>query len=316
MCQSKRSLNRFMKALLKLVKSAAKPNLPGRIEQLILRRIIASPQLAAKFYPYEGSRRSYILPKVGHECPKNESDLPIPPQELWLGYGKTPEEYLATGRDRIRNMKEILEASGFSLGQGSRVLDFGSASGIMMRWLYDITRAGEVWGVDILGDWVVWCQQHLSPPFKFVTTTSYPHLPFEDRYFDLIYAGSVFTHISDLAEAWLLELKRIVRPGGRLYLTVHDNTTIRKLLTDDRPPEERHPAAPILQSFEQETHFTASDFAMFAINRAPGPGAPGQAQVFYDIDYLQQHWGNYLEIISIHPEAYGHQTAILMKKYM
>jgi hypothetical protein len=53
---------------------------------------------------------------------------------------------------------------------------------------------------------------------------------------------------------------------------------------------------------------------MFAINRVPGPGFPGQAQVFYDIDYLQQHWGNYLEIISIHPEVYGPQTAILMKK--
>jgi SAM-dependent methyltransferase len=212
-------------------------------------------------------------------------------------------------------MKEILEASGFSLGQGSRVLDFGCASGIMMRWLYDVARTGEVWGVDILGGFVVWCQQHLSPPFKFVTNTSYPHLPFEDHYFNLIYAGSVFTHISDLAEAWLLELKRIVRPGGRLYLTVSDNTTIRKWLTDDgRPPEQRHPGAQLLVSFEQETHFTASDFAMFAVNRAPGPGGPGQAQVFYDIDYLQQHWGNYLEIISIHPEAYGPQTAILMKK--
>ena len=175
-----------MKALLKLfkfalrsLKFAAKPKLPARVEQLILRRIIASPQLAAKFYPYEGSRRSYILPKVGHERPKNESDLPIPPQDLWLGYGKTPEQYLRFGRDFTRKMKEILEASGFSLGQGSRVLDFGCASGIMMRWLHDIARAGEVWGVDIVGDLVVWCQQHLSPPFKFVTNTTYPHLPFE-----------------------------------------------------------------------------------------------------------------------------------------
>jgi ubiquinone/menaquinone biosynthesis C-methylase UbiE len=314
MGQSKGSLNRFMKALLKLLKFAAKPKLPARIEQLILSRIIASPQLAAKFYPYEGARRSYILPKVGHECQKNESDLPIPPQDLWLGYGKTREEYLTLGRYNVRKMKDILEASGFSLGQGSRVLDFGCASGIMMRWLSDFARAGEVWGVDIVGDLVVWCQQHLSPPFKFVTTTSYPHLPFEDRYFDLVYAGSVFTHISDLAEAWLLELKRIVRPGGRLYVTIHDNTTIRKWLTDDRPREKRHPAAIILESFKEQTHFTASDFAMLAINRAPGPGFAGQAQVFYDIDYLQQHWGHYLEIISIHPEVYGAQTAILMKK--
>jgi SAM-dependent methyltransferase len=258
-----------LKALLKLL-------IPERarseIEQWILRRIIASPQVAAKFYPYEGGRRSYILPKLSHERPKNESDLPIPPQALWLGYAKTPERYLAVGRDSIRKMKEILEASGFSLGQGSRVLDFGCASGIMMRWLYDFTRTGEVWGVDILGDYVVWCQQHLSPPFKFVTNTSYPHLPFEDHYFDLIYAGSVFTHISDLAEAWLLELKRILRPGGRLYVTVHDNTTIRKWL-DRRPPCAAH----LLVSFEQETHFTACDFGMYAINRAPGPGSSGQS---------------------------------------
>jgi SAM-dependent methyltransferase len=303
-----------MKALLKSLKFEAKQKLRPRIQQLILGTILGSPQLAAKFYPYEGARRSYILPKVGHEFPKNESDLPIPPRPLWLGYGKTPEEYLAWGRDQIRKMKDILEASGLSLGQGSRVLDFGCASGIMMRWLHDFTRAGEVWGVDIVGDSVVWGQQHLSPPFKFVTTTSYPHLPFEDRYFDLVYACSVFTHIADLAEAWLLELKRIVRPGGALYVTIHDNTTIKKWLTDDRPREERLDVEKLLESFEEEAHFTASGFAMFAINRAPGPGTEGQAQVFYDIDYLQQHWGNYLEIISIHPEVCGDQTAILMKK--
>jgi SAM-dependent methyltransferase len=307
--------------MLRILKFIAKPSkLAPRIKQLIferiLRRIIGSPQVAAKFYPYEGARRSYILPKVGHECPKNESDLPIPPQDLWLNYGKTPEEYLAWGRDQIRKMKDILEVSGLSLEQGSRVLDFGCASGIMMRWLYDFALAGEVWGVDIVGDLVVWCQQHLSPPFKFVTTTSYPHLPFEDRYFDLVYAGSVFTHIADLAEAWLLELKRILRPGGKLYVTIHDNTTIRKWLADDRPREEQFKMANFLQSFEEGTHFTESDFAMFAINRAPGPGFEGQAQVFYDIDYLQQHWGNYLEIISIHPEVYGEQTAILMKKQL
>jgi hypothetical protein len=72
--------------------------------------------------------------------------------------------------------------------------------------------------------------------------------------------------------------------------------------------------AKLLESFEAETHVTASDFAMFAINRAPGPGFEGEAQVFHDIDYLKQHWGNYLEIVSIHPETYGYQTAILMKK--
>ena len=113
-----KALLKLLKFALRLLKFAAKPKLPARVERLILRRIIASPQLAAKFYPYEGARRAYILPKVSHEHTKNESSLPIPPQDLWLGYGETPEQYLAWGRHHTCKMKDILEASGFSLGDG------------------------------------------------------------------------------------------------------------------------------------------------------------------------------------------------------
>ena len=49
---------------------------------------------------------------------------------------------------------------------------------------------------------------------NFATVTTAPHLPFADGYFDFAYCSSVFTHISDLADAWLLELRRIVRSGG------------------------------------------------------------------------------------------------------
>jgi SAM-dependent methyltransferase len=65
----------------------------------------------------------------------------------------------------------------------------------------------------------------------FATGTTAPHVPFEDRTFDLIYCGSVFTHISELAEAWLLELRRILRPGGYVYVTIHTRHTIDLLLT-------------------------------------------------------------------------------------
>lgn len=54
-----------------------------------------------------------------------------------------------------------------------------------------------------------------TPSFRFVTTTTLPHLPFADGYFHMIHAGSVFTHIADLAEAWLLEIRRVLaRAGG------------------------------------------------------------------------------------------------------
>jgi SAM-dependent methyltransferase len=237
--------------------------------------------------------------------------LPVPPQNLWLGYANSPEDYLANGRRRVDQTREILRATAFDLELGHHVLDFGCASGIMLRWFIDIAETGEVWGVDILSAAILWCQQNLGPPFKFVTTTSSPHLPFEDRYFDFIYAGSVFTHIADLAEAWLLELRRILRPGGRLLITVHDNESIKCILDEGMTPG----LYSRLRSFDDQTHFRTTGFSMFTIDRAPGPGGAGQAQVFYDLDYLLRHWTNYLKVITTVPRVWGgKQTAVVLTK--
>src|SRR5204863_7451754 len=62
-----------------------------------------------------------------------------------------------------------------------------------------------------------------------VTTTA-AHLPFEDRFFDLVYCGSVFSHMGEMCDAWLLELARVIRPGGTLYLTVVTRDSLRSYL--------------------------------------------------------------------------------------
>ena len=44
----------------------------------------------------------------------------------------------------------------------------------------------------------------MEAPFHFAVTIIVPQLPFEDNHFDLIYAGSVLTHIDDPVKSWLL----------------------------------------------------------------------------------------------------------------
>ena len=269
------------------------------------------PQLPAKFFPYKPHSRSYILPRSTPSDEAPEGQLPIPPRNLWLGYAKTPEQYLASGHRRADQMREILATVGFKLQPGAKILDFGCASGIVLRWLPDIAKTGEAWGVDISSEAMIWCQQNLSPPFKFATTTSFPHLPFEDHYFDFVYALSVFTHIAELAEAWLLELKRVVRPGGRLFITVHDNETIKCVLDEHLEPR----LYDVLRAFDEQTSFRLNGFSVFSINRTPGPGTAGQAQVFYDLDYLLRHWGGYLKVITTVPRVFnGKQTAIVFSR--
>jgi len=141
-----------------------------------------------------------------------------------------------------------------------------------------------------------------QPPFKFLTVTTAPHLPFEDRYFDLIYCGSIFSHIDDLADAWLLELKRILQPSGRLYITVHDKHSLQQYKTEDWSLGE------LVRLYDKKQMISQVDFNMFTIGRGHS------SQVFYDINYLQQHWGCFLDVISVTQDAYGAQTAILLKK--
>jgi ubiquinone/menaquinone biosynthesis C-methylase UbiE len=270
--------------------------------------LMRDPRLTAKFYPYAAREDSYL---VGKQKDPRGPGLPIPPREFWYGYADTNDGYLSWGHEVVGNLKDILSANGFELRPGHRVLDFGCASGIMLRWLPDVALANEVWGVDINGPVINWCQLHLSPPFRFATTTTLPHLPFEDNFFDLIYAGSVFTHIADLAEMWLLELRRILRPGGRLYITIHDEHTIELI---ERNPEANSFLDDLLKEFSAHTPFSSSDFSMLAINRTPGPGARGQAQVFYHTDFIRRHWGSFLKVIAIHSEAYGSHSAVVLEK--
>jgi SAM-dependent methyltransferase len=196
--------------------------------------LINNPYVPDIFLPYKPGETSYLLLN-SEDRDWERSGFPIPPEHLrgYIGYGKTTELFLNSGKEHFDTMIDILGKSDFFIGSVNRILDFGCGAGRMIRWLDDCVEHSEVWGVDIQAELIIWCQQHLSPPFKFATVTTAPHLPFEDRYFDLIYCGSIFSHIDDLADAWLLELKRILQPGGRLYITVHDKHSLQQYKTED-----------------------------------------------------------------------------------
>ena len=259
---------------------------------------------AIKYFPYKKSDDSFVIPKApAVQYAMCRSGLPIPPEELWSGYGGTSEEYLSSGREHAQTMLSILHSSNFTLKRGSGILDFGCAAGRMIRELKDLSSLCEIWGTDISAEHIYWCKQHLSPPFYFVTTTTIPHLPFEDSYFDLVYAGSVFTHIDDLAEAWLLELRRVLSQTGRLYITIHDNNTVQLL-------DGKYKTNWLAIKMNNNPFYAQSKYShgMLVVGRDTG------SQVFYDSAYFLKILEPMFDILSVNQEAYGFQTAILLKK--
>jgi len=259
------------------------------------------PQTALYDYsPYRGYADSYCLPNHPDDFDGyGPQGLPVPPEWLRFGY-RTSERYLQSGQQDMTAMLNVCP-----MGDAQRILDFGCGSGRMIRWLQDYAKESEIWGTDINADFVMWCQQHLSPPFHFALTTMLPHLPFEDRYFDYIYAGSVFTHLDDLAAAWMLELRRILTTGGRMYITIHDENTL-ELLSNEYSD---HPAA---LNFRKQEHFdtyTQCDFGMFSLGRRTS------SQVFYKSEYFKK-WVTSLNmnIISITPGMYRYQTGVVLQR--
>ena len=296
-------------SLRNLAKSALRPianmllssadSLPPKISNTIS----DDPAITAKFLPFQPNTPTLVLSKQTAKS----GVLPLPPKNMREGYDSDDDAFLKTGREDISSMLAILDASGMQITESSRVMELGCATGRMLRHLESQARQGaEVWGVDITAESILWCQQNLYPPFRFCTSTTLPHLPFEDNYFDVIYAGSVFTHIFDLWDMWLMELKRIIKPGGCLYLTIHDQSMIEAGRRDypDHWLTKQIEANDVLRP-----RLAKNDWTMFTIGRTPK-----STLVYYDTESLKRMWGQYLDVVSIHPQACGPQTAVLLRK--
>ena len=204
-------------------------------------------------------------------------------------------------------MKEILKEDEFIFKPGQHILELGCSAGRLLRWLADYAEDSEIWGADINARHITWCQQNLSPPFNFVTTTTSPHLPFEDNYFDLIFAGSVFTHIAELADAWLLELRRILKINGRLYITVLDHIGIETL----KEEYSQHDAWITLDEFFKRNGIsTHEDYDMVVFNRS----SLTSNRVAYNREFLVDKLLRWFKIKSVTNNAYGWQSGYLIEK--
>lgn len=114
----------------------------------------------------------------------------------------------------------VIEES-VSLGDGTRVLDFGCGCGRTLRWMIERHPAVDFTGVDCDAEAIDWCRAAF-PRAAFHATQADPPLPFTDHSFDAVYCISVFTHLDEAAQdRWLRELARVLKPGGRLLLTIH-----------------------------------------------------------------------------------------------
>jgi SAM-dependent methyltransferase len=290
-------------------------------EQGRRRLLDLSPQLmqTSQFWPHEYRSDGYSRPVNGTRD-RALSDLPIPPRKYWAYYCTSPESYLSSGQEDVQTMSRLLAEHGATLDNAGRILELGCAGGRMLRWLAHLAPETQLWGTDVWSSAILWCQDHLSPPMFFATNTVVPHLPFEDRSFGLVFCGSVFTHLDDLAETWFLELHRVLRPGGHLYFSVNDQHAVRVFEGEADPVNypryyERTGGQKPWDEYVEAFH-ARPDYERFRRGDAYmlTKGRSIDAQVLWNSDVLCQRLEHGYRKLAITPEAYGHQTTVLLER--
>jgi SAM-dependent methyltransferase len=181
----------------------------------------------------------YLSLRVGRQSGRAPDGFPVPAPRLRVLVARRSSvtAFLDSGAMEAQAISELVARHGSPIEEMSSILDFGCGCGRIARNWAGLGD-GRVFGCDYNRELVLWCQHNL-PFMDARVNASLPPFPF-DRRFDLIYAVSVFTHLSEAAlEAWLGECRRALSPDGILLFTTLGQRYADRLSTSERRAFER-----------------------------------------------------------------------------
>jgi nucleoside-diphosphate-sugar epimerase/SAM-dependent methyltransferase len=247
---------------------------------------------------------------------------PFPPAELMSSVsGLTREEdFAAHGTDIYRALSL---ASDVAITEYKSILDFGCGCGRLARMFKG--HPHKTSGCDIDARHIKWIKDAL-PYMNAKVSRVTPPIPFPDNEFDAVISISIFTHLTEKSQdAFLSELHRVCRPGGRLFLTVHgaraleravNEPAIRTMLAIDDDQFER-----VRKDFISDRHAFALQFGHLTTVSATGAVLPGKeiSEAFeYGISfttesYIRAHWSKWFEVLSIcHGAIHDFQDIVVL----
>lgn len=179
------------------------------------------------------------------------------------------------------------------------VLDWGCGAGRLARYLPALWP--RLTGVDIDADNVATCER-LMPAARFLPVPLRPPTPLADASFDLVIGLSVLTHLGQaMQDAWLSELRRVMRPGGLALLSV-TGLSQSALYGED--------VATIVETHRLGFRAAGRNGQLDAVL----PGSDYYQDVRHSHDYILSHWNTAFEVLDIVPALAGDQDAVVLRR--
>jgi ubiquinone/menaquinone biosynthesis C-methylase UbiE len=164
---------------------------------------------------------------------QNNPDVVLPPDYMiYESFQMNYENYYKDSEDTAKWLISYFEKH-LDL-HNIKILEWGCGPARIIRHLPRLLNDScEIYGSDYNSKTIEWCRGNIQG-IKFSKNNLQPPLEYDSNFFDVIYATSVFTHLSeDMHYAWFEELKRVCKKDGIIFLTTHGDNCKPKLSEEE-----------------------------------------------------------------------------------
>lgn len=245
----------------------------------------------------------------------------FPPEELQRQFvGTSGQVALNEAFKFYSEIKRYAGKLGLKLGRDSRIMDFGSGWGRIIRFFLKDVAAENLYGIDVDSEMTDICTNTVKHG-NYIAIKPLPPLEFSEGCFDIIYAYSVFSHLAEPVQIkWVEEFSRILKPGGILVVTTQARSFIelcRTLRNQSNTSNNWYHA--LAHSFV-DTEAALADYDSGKFLYSPtGGGGPRDASFYGEAvippGYVKREWTKYLALCDfIDDPALLSQALIVMQK--
>lgn len=233
--------------------------------------------------------------------------------------GSSFEEALTEASEFYVFLKNAAAQQGKDISGQSRILDFGCGWGRFIRFFMKEVASENIFGSDVMPLAINICKQNALPG-HFDVLEKDGTLPYPDKFFDVLMAYSVFTHLpEDVHLHWMRELARVSKLGAVFCLTLEPRFFIDRILHANEETGNiflQGLAKYIANVGELYDKFDRGEISYLTTGGGDNLTKDVYGDVIVPLSFIKANWTEYFDVVSYQdfPDKIWNQARLVVRR--